>query len=417
MLRLQFHGSRNKIGASDKTQLLYLLAEVRPAAEYVGQRLPLNIALVIDRSTSMKGDRLAQVKTAATALIQKLAPEDIVSIVTFSDRAELVLPAGRVQSRVQLEAQIQGIQASGGTEIYQGLVTAVKQLLQAPPSQYLNHLILLTDGHTYGDDASCLELAAKAAERDIGISAFGIGMEWNDQFLDQLVALSGGRSSYIESPEQVINQLQERIEGLGSIFAHNLRLRLDFPDNIQLNDAFKVAPFAQPLSATGHELQLGTIEGTSPVSILLELTVQARVPGEVLKLPFQFVVDIPSQQQRDYRFGDEYRVLTLPHSVELEPPPAIIEAVRILNLHRMHERIWDEVEAGQVTLATQRMERLTARLAEAGFDDLAEQARLETQRLSSVGTMSLEGRKKIKYGTRSLLTQSLTLDTIRLSEK
>ncbi|MCA9992870.1 MAG: hypothetical protein KDE29_17905, partial [Anaerolineales bacterium] len=57
-----------------------------------------------------------------------------------------------------------------------------------------------------------------------------------------------------------------------------------------------------------------------------------------------------------------------------------------------------------------RMRRLSTRLMESGHSKLAYEAIVETQRLTRIGTMSLEGRKKLKYGTRSLLTKTMSLD-------
>ncbi|HQF71596.1 MAG TPA: VWA domain-containing protein, partial [Promineifilum sp.] len=87
------------------------------------------------------------------------------------------------------------------------------------------------------------------------------------------------------------------------------------------------------------------------------------------------------------------------------PSPALIEAARRLNLYRMQERAWEEAQSGQLDTAAARMRRLTARYLETGDLRLAQQAQQEAQRLGRQSTMSLEGRKVLKYGTRSLLGQ------------
>jgi Ca-activated chloride channel homolog len=84
-----------------------------------------------------------------------------------------------------------------------------------------------------------------------------------------------------------------------------------------------------------------------------------------------------------------------------------VKAVRLLNMYRMNEKVMDEVEAGQLESATKRMQHLTTRLLEAGQTRLAQQAHLEGERLSNMGSLSSEGRKKLKYGTRALLAQTI----------
>ena len=99
---------------------------------------------------------------------------DVLSIVTFSDRADVVVASEPVQNKMSIRSKVRSVFPSGGTEIYQGLYAGYKEISQQELGQFNNHLILLTDGHTYGDADQCLELADKAAIQNIGISAFGI---------------------------------------------------------------------------------------------------------------------------------------------------------------------------------------------------------------------------------------------------
>lgn len=410
LLNVNVMGSRQAIAALDFAQLLYLLVDIRPPTEMRFERLPLNLCLVIDRSTSMKGERLDKVKAAASLLIEKLGSEDVISIITFSDRAEVVLPAVRPENRQALIARVRSIMASGGTEIYQGLLAGVKEMRKSPLNQFINHLILLTDGQTYGDDEACLNLAKKISTQGIGLSAFGIGSDWNDQFLDNLVSSSGGQSAYIESATKVVDMLQNRIKGLGMIYAENLRLLPDFPMGIHLKSGFKVAPYAQPLANDSDIYSLGAIEGRSPLSVLLEFTIDPQLPGRNINLPLNLTGDIPTHSVQNYISKQSYDLAVVSDEPRINPPKALTDAVQALNLYRLNEKVWQEIEGGDLPQATTRMRRLTTRLLEAGHTQLAQQAYAETERLASMGTLSLEGRKRLKYGTRSLLTQTVIPD-------
>lgn len=401
--------SRAQVKLSKSVQRVYLLVDVRAPEQEVRTGLPLNLCLVVDRSTSMRGTRLSCVKSAVELIADKLAADDILSVVTFSDRAEVVLPAATVESKAHRARQIRSIEASGGTEIYQGLSAGVKEMRKLQLRDYANHLILLTDGHTYGDTDECLQLAQQIAKQGIGLSAFGIGSEWNDEFLDRLVASSGGQSGYIESPTQIIDFLQKRIRGLGTIYAKNLRLLQDFPNSVQLQYGFKVVPFAQPLALNSSAVQLGDVEGRSPLSFLLEVDIEPQPVETRINIPLLFVADIPSQAMQERTFKHHYQLYALVNADQEEPPPRLIKAVRMLNMYRMNEKVWEEVEAGRLDVATTRMQRLTTRLLEAGETQLAQQAQREVARLAQAGTMSLEGRKRLKYGTRALINETITL--------
>jgi hypothetical protein len=101
-----------------------------------------------------------------------------------------------------------------------------------------------------------------------------------------------------------------------------------------------------------------------------------------------------------------YCVYVLSEVPKEMPPDDIVEAVRVMNMYRMNEKVWQEVEAGRLDVASTRMHHLSTRLLEAGETALAQQAQREMDRIANAGTMSLEGRKKLKYGTRALISRS-----------
>lgn len=407
LLEVSIHASRHTMGAMEAEQILYLLVDVRAPGEGKSEPLPLNLALVFDRSTSMQGERLERLKAAARHVVERLSRQDRVAIVAFSDRAEVIVPSGNIDSKMLLVGRIASMTASGGTEIYQGLKTGLRELRTAPVGDYVNHLILMTDGHTYGDEEACLALAQEAAHSHVSFSAFGIGADWNDQFLDQLVTPSGGHSAYIEDPADIVDHLEEQIQGLGATYAQNVRLLNELPSGVDFRYLIKFSPFTQPLNWRVPEIKLGAVEQRVPLSILMELAIGPQSLGRQLRLPVQLRADIPCYHEENRAFNYHHTVKVVPGEPKMSPPKVVVQAVQMLNLYRMNEKAWKASERGDVDAARQRMERLTTRLTEAGETTLAQQAMMETQRLSRMGALSPEGRKKLKYGTRTLLTETM----------
>ena len=406
--------SADRLALLDTAQVLYVLLTLTSGG-VERQRRPLNIGLVIDRSTSMRGERLEKVLTAVSLLLDKLAPDDALSLVSFSDRAEVVLPAvvlgaaGEDNSRETAAAwraphrSLRAITASGGTEIYQGLQAGLDQVWPLAGDGRTSHLILMTDGHTYGDTGDCLRLAERAAARGIGLTAFGIGADWNDTFLDALVAPSGGQSHFIETPADVLPHLENRLKGLSAVHARNITLRRVWPGQFTLRGGFKLAPFPQPLSLEADPIPFGDLEGRAPLAVLLEFVVAPLAVAARFRLSFEFRYTLPDG--RDETVARSTQLIALDVAADATPSAALIEAARRLNLYRMQEKAWEEAQSGKLDTAAARMRQLTARYLETGDLRLAKQAQLEAQRLGHLGTMSLEGRKVLKYGTRSLLGQ------------
>ena len=414
-LGLDLIASAETLPLLDTPQLYYALVTVSPR-EAEGERRPLNLSLAIDRSTSMRGERLERVMAAVGLLIKKLGPDDTLSVVSFSDRAQVVLPAAALGKAAQSTHQevaaawreptrrLQGIVASGGTEIFHGLRAGLDQIARGGMEGHTNHLILLTDGHTYGDADECLRLAGEAAARGIGLTAFGLGADWNDAFLDALVAPSGGQSHFIETAAEIMLHLEGRLKGLGNIYARNLILRRSWPSSFTLRGGFKLTPFPQPLAIESDPIPLGDLEGRAPLSVLLEFLVAPQQLATRFRVPIEaHYTAAGGKEEQIERFLQVIAKGAV--AVEGTVPGPLIEAVLRLNLYRMQEKAWEEAQSGKLDTAAARMRRLTARYMETGDLRLAHQAQLEAQQLAHLGTMSPEGRKLLKYGTRSLMGQ------------
>ncbi len=401
--------SATRLSLLPTPQVIYALATLA-ARETTGVHRPLTLGLVVDRSTSMRSERLEKVIAAAELLLDRLGPQDALALVSFSDRAEVVLPAAVLGTANGRDAaawrdprsRLRALAASGGTEIYQGLRAGLDEVSRLADDGRIAHLILLTDGHTYGDADHCLRLAREAAARGIGITAFGIGSDWNDGFLDALVAPSGGQSHYAAAPGDILLYLEERLAGLGDIYARDVRLLAGWPGQLSLRAGFKLAPFPQPLALEANPIPLGDLEGRMPLTLLLEFVVAPQALAARFRLPIEVRYRRPGGGEESLSRSAQLLVQASVAGDET-PPPALIEAARRLNLYRMQERAWEEAQSGQLNTAAAQMRRLTARYLETGDLRLAQQAQQEAQRLGHLETMSPEGRKVLKYGTRSLL--------------
>jgi Ca-activated chloride channel family protein len=325
-------------------------------------------------------------------------------VVTFSDRAEVLIPASYPYDKRKLESRIQMLQPSGGTEIYQGLRAAYDEIQRHIGQDRINHIILLTDGHTYGDDQQCIELAQKAAQQGIGISAMGIGKEWNDEFLDTLAKNTGGSSRYISRTEDIQKFLVDKFESLARTLADDVILDIQQTDGAEMAYAFRTQPETGPLPIEGS-IHLGPLLQDSTLNILFEYRIDGSMTHQdviylqrgLLKLS---VVALPTPIQP----------LAIDFSREVkdepgeDPPPAkIIQSLGKLTLYRMQEKAHREVEQGQFELASQHMKNLATTLLAQGESSLARTALIEAENIVKMQAFSEEGRKEIKYGTRSLI--------------
>ncbi len=397
--------SRQSLVRLNETQLIYALLEWKPR-QNKGEVIspPLNICLVLDNSTSMKGQNTEMVKAAAIHLIRSLRQQDILSVVTFSDRAQVLIPASLQLDRRRMETKIRMILPSGGTEIFQGLQAGIAEVRKNFSVERVNHVILLTDGDTYGDEEESMLAAEESANYGIGISGLGIGKDWNDDFLDELASKAGSSSSYIAHPQEIQAFLEEKFKQLAKVFAENLELKVETSPHIELSYIFRLQPNAAHLPLE-NPLQLGIILRDQPLSLLFEFTVSPSAViddvANLLRGSLKFEIPsqaLPSQPMRIRVFREVTEIASL------EPPsPTLVHALANLNLFRMQERAQEEVSEGKYNEASRRLQHLATHLLSHGERSMAKTVLLEAENLQKQQSFSEEGRKNIKYGTRALL--------------
>jgi Ca-activated chloride channel family protein len=403
--------SKRHLTILDEPQVMYLLAEIFPdprAAESSSRlETPLNLTLVLDHSNSMNGARLEKVKIAAHQIIDNLKPTDVIAVVSFNDRATVVIPATPARDKPALKARITMMTASGGTEIYHGLNAGVEQVRKHFSVDFVNHVLMLTDGRTYGDQAQCLELASDAAREGISISAMGLGSDWNDEFLDQLAGKTGGRSEYISSAGAVVKFLDDHVRQLSNSFAERVKLSLAPDADIRIESAFRLSPSPQPVEVVDDEILLGVLHATRPLSVLIQFQVPKEIePGSRSLIRVQASGDILGSQRsltRHYLVANDLSLSVSREDADDEPPAAILNALSKLTLYRLQERANHALDQGNYAEATRRLENLATRLLEMGHEALANETLSEVQRVKVTRGLSDEGKKKIKYQTRFLL--------------
>jgi Ca-activated chloride channel family protein len=400
--------SRPNLVHLDEPQMLYIMLELEaPEDVQKSPAPPLNVCLVIDRSTSMKGEKMDIVKASAIQVLRSLRPQDILSVVAFSDRAEVIIPASHQQDRPRLEAKLQMIQPSGATEMYQGLELGVKEVAKSLDAKRVNHIILLTDGHTYGDEQQCLALGSKLADRGIGISCLGIGREWNDVFLDMLSNRTGGSTAYIAQPADIKRLLLEKFNALAQTFAEDIVLEVSPSEGADLSYAFRLQPDPSPIPLE-NRLHLGAILQDAATDVLFEYIIQPKaVKSDSLTiLNGTLKVSIASHPFPVMPLKIHLKC-PVSDTPEVEAPhPKIVQALSRLMLYRMQERARKEIEKGNIDTATRQLQTLASNLLAQGERGLAQTILLEVNNLQQKHTLSDEGSKKIKYGTRALFLES-----------
>ena len=244
-----------------------------------GGRLPLNVSLVIDRSGSMEGEPLDYAKRACAYVVDLLEPDDILSVITFEEGADVIMPARRVVNKALVKDYVNRITTGNTTNLYEGLMTACQQVASVKTANTLNRVLLLTDGEpTAGtrDFASIVGQVAEQKSRGITVTALGFGPDYNEELMAGIARRSGGNYYYIARPELIPEVFRRELDTLMRITARNLRLRLSLGRGVSVRQVYGQQP---TLGARSAEVTLIDVEQSTGLSSLWELEVTPRPSG------------------------------------------------------------------------------------------------------------------------------------------
>lgn len=402
--------SRSVLAESGEPQLVYVLLELTAQGVPASMpKLPLNLCLVIDRSSSMRGERLQQVKDGAARIVDMLGDDDHFSLVTFNDRAEVVVSAQRVRNRADLKRQIGMVEAAGGTEMATGMALALQEVQRPMLARGVSRILLLTDGRTYGDEGRCVEIARRAQGRSVGLTALGIGGEWNEDLLETMAAREGSRTQYITSAPEISQLFTDEVRRMSSVFAQDVVLRAEVRPGAMLRSLDRVRPFiASVPAAEERELlwsaPLGDWPGAEPQAFLLEVVVPPLATGDHPLLRLSLRYSLPGVNLMHQQGELVLRVGIRPaEQVSYEVDATVRHWLERLVAYRLQASAWQNIDEGKIDEATRRLQMAGTRLFEAGEVELARTVQEEATRLLRSGQASAEGRKRIKYGTRGLM--------------
>lgn len=230
------------VNQPDSSIFLYLEAKAIQHTAPAGKRLPLNIALVLDRSGSMSGEKLAYCKKAAQFVIDNLDASDRVSIVIYESGVRVLLPATQVANKEQIKRMIDGVQVAGGTCMSCGMLSGYAEVKKFFQQQHVNRVLLLTDGlanEGISQPRLLDSIANERANKDrITLSTFGVGADFDEKMLTDLAEYGIGNYYFIDKPENIPAIFNKELKGLLEVVAQDASITLELPAGVSLVKVF-----------------------------------------------------------------------------------------------------------------------------------------------------------------------------------
>jgi len=241
----------------EKAQTVYIRVALKGRRlEPTCKRAPLNVAIVLDKSGSMQGEKIARAREAAAKAICRLGPNDIVSLVTYDSRVRVVVPATKAREKDTILARIEEIRAGGSTALYAGVEKGAAELRKFLCPERASRLVLLSDGLANVGPSSPAELSRLGrclGGEGIAITTIGLGLGYNEDLMTQLAYASDGNHYFVENARDLARIFDEEFGRALSIVAQEVEVEI------------RLHPGVRPVRWLGR---VGTIDGrTARVTI------------------------------------------------------------------------------------------------------------------------------------------------------
>ncbi|MGB9619784.1 MAG: vWA domain-containing protein, partial [Armatimonadota bacterium] len=281
----------NSYALATQSTRMHVLVKITGSGTAMGARMPLNLCLILDRSGSMEGAPLEYVKRACGYVVDLLEPTDVLSIVAFSDQAEVIMPARRVVNKQLIKEHINRLDVGNTTDLYGGIAMGASQIASVASPGYVNRALLFTDGEpTAGnkDFSSIVGQVVEQKSRGITFTALGFGSEYNEELLAAIAKRSGGNYYYITRPELIPEIFRKELETMMMTVARNVRMRVLMSRWVQVRQIYNRLPTYGHRSA---EVTLADLERGEVQTAMVELELGARPGGKYRVAKVDIVYD------------------------------------------------------------------------------------------------------------------------------
>ncbi len=388
---------------------LYLLVRARAAeSQLAADRQPLHVCVVLDRSSSMVGEKLQFVKDAASALVQRLGASDRFSLVTYSEAVQIVLTPSPVTHKDSMVQAIQAIRAMGTTNLSGGWLQGCSLLAEEAAPGQVSRVLLLTDGlanQGVTDPDWLAEMAREKQAAGIVTTTMGVGLDFNEDLLTRMAAEGGGAFYFIDSPDQAPRIFAQELTDLLSVVGQNLVVTLALERHVQLVRQLNAYP-AQ-LSDEQAIFRLGDLYGDETKLLVLELAIPALYtlgPTRIATLRFDYD-DLTTPQGSHQTLDLPVMVDAVPNDPDAAANPDVIKAALLLRAARARKEAVLYADAGDFTSAAQVLQAVAEDIFAAGLEDAELLAHHDMLR-EEVMDMELGARRYDAYFRKSATTKS-----------
>lgn len=230
--------------AAGRDNETYLFLDVTAASERStgAAAAPVNLAIVLDRSGSMQGQRMTNAIAAASGMIRRMRDGDTVSLVGYNTSSQVFLAPTRIDSRsrdLALSA-LSSVEAQGNTCVSCGIETAM-DMIARDNTGAVGRILLLSDGEANAgirDVEGFRRLGERARTMETAVSSIGVDVDYNERVLFALSQSSNGRHYFVDDPSGLPRIFDDELQSLVTTVASGASVEIQLSPGVVVEQVF-----------------------------------------------------------------------------------------------------------------------------------------------------------------------------------
>lgn len=388
-----------------------------PAGDAAKKRPQMNLSIVLDRSGSMEGEKIANARQAACYCIDQLLPHDRVGVVIFDDVIETLVSNQAAENKEAIKERIARIRARNSTALHEAWVRGGLEVSKNLVEGAVNRVLLITDGLANVGETNTDRIVSQAAElanRGVSTTTIGIGSDFNEDLLIPMAEAGRGNAWHVERPTDMEKIFATEMQGLIAQVGHTVSLGLTPADGVKVVDVLNDFE----VTHTGR-YKLPNLLAGSTIDAVVRLQVPAKAAGQrykILDLRLAWTPQGADSSEREvlhHSVSIEYAYREEVERAEVDP--RVVTAVQSLMAARARREAVKHLDSGDIVAAravvagTRNLMEAAApyMLAEEAQEEIALLSNLEAE-LRSPQAIPMS-RKKLSYQSYQRTRQSKTL--------
>lgn len=345
------------------------------------ERPPVNLALVLDRSGSMGGDKIARAREAAIEALHRLGGRDRFSVVAYNHRVETLVPSTTTEDTSWIEDRIRGIRADGNTALFGAVSQGAAEVRKHLDGPYVHRVILLSDGLANVGPSTPRDLGrlgTALGKEGISVTTVGVGTGFNEDLMTRLAGASDGNHYFVESSRDLPRIFAAELGDVLSVVARRVTVEVEVPDGVR---PLRIIGREGRILGNRVELQMNQVYGGQQKFALVEVEVPATAPDQTLELAVaRCSYDNALTQVRERGTATtRVRFTPRPEEVRRSADRGVQEDVVKNRMAEARDQALDLYNAGRKDEAAKELRQvgqvLEEQAAALGLDDLADEAK------------------------------------------